>query len=323
MSTTDTVTLEQQRERRKRINRMKTGIIMTIAIWMIVSFLAIVILSIQLIRLNGKIRNLNDAIELLSENVSQGALQDSTSRQENTQKEEQTLSTVDYDRVVTGIDTPDNMANVGDEHKVYLTFDSVPGENTLRILDVLKEQNIKATFFVSGNESEEIQPIYQRIVAEGHTLGMHSYSNQYNKIYASISAFEEDYKKISNHLEQSTGVKSRFYRFPGGSSNEISNVNMSEFVHVLNQNQITFFDWNVSAGDSAAMYSVSDVVTNVMAGVQKYKTSVVVLQDGSNKATTVDALGPLIESLREMDAEILPIDENTKVIQYIKANSVG
>ena len=151
---------------------------------------------------------------------------------------------------------------------------------------------------------------------------MHSYSNQFSTIYASTDAFYEDYSKISDYLEQVTGEKSLYYRFPGGSSNEISNVNMAEFVHILNENQITYYDWNVSAGDAAADYSVEDIVLNVTEGVSKYKTSVVLLHDGEDKSTTVEALGPLIEALLEMDAQILPIDENTKVIQYIKAESV-
>ena len=78
----------------------------------------------------------------------------------------------------------------------------------------------------------------------------------------------------------------------------------------------------MSAGDAAADYSVEDIVLNVTEGVSKYKTSVVLLHDGEDKSTTVEALGPLIEALLEMDAQILPIDENTKVIQYIKAESV-
>ena len=112
------------------------------------------------------------------------------------------------------------------------------------------------------------------------------------------------------------------HRFPGGSSNEISNVDMAEFVRVLNEKNIAYFDWNVSAGDTASNYTVSDIVENVTSGVARYKTSVVLLHDGDNKSTTVEALGPLIEALQKMDAKILPIDENTKVIQYIKADSV-
>lgn len=319
MSTDNRAALEQQRARRKRINRIKTGIILTISIWMLVSLLAIILLTVQVVRLNRRLDQLTPAANDEPDTV--GAVPDTEMAVPGTERswEEQP----DYQNVVTGIDTEDNMAAEGDEHLVYLTFDGSPCSNTAEVLDILKERGIQATFFVAGDEAEEMKEIYRRIVDEGHTLGMHSFSNQYSTIYASTDAFYEDYRRLSDYLEAVTGVKSRYYRFPGGSSNEISNVNMAEFVHILNENEIVYFDWNVSAGDAAAEYSVEDIVSNVTEGVSRYKTSVVLLHDGDNKSTTAEALGPLIDALEQMDAQILPIDEDTKVIQYIKADSVG
>ena len=318
MTTNDTSTLEQQRKRRNRINRMKPGIILTISIWMIVSLLAIILLSVQVVLLNRKVNRLitDSGSTPVVENITDGTqgLPDGTEAEET--------ENLTYANIRTGIDTPDNMAEEGDSYQVYLTFDGSPNTNTEDILDVLKEYGVKATFFVTGDESEEMQKVYKRIVEEGHTLGMHSYCNQYSTIYASTDAFYEDYVRLSDYLEDITGVKSMYYRFPGGSSNEFSNVNMAEFVHILNENEIVYYDWNVSAGDAAANYTVDDIVNNVTSGVSKYKTSVVLLHDGENKSTTVEALGPLIEALQAMHAEILPIDEDTKVIQYIKADSV-
>ena len=151
---------------------------------------------------------------------------------------------------------------------------------------------------------------------------MHSYSNKYSLIYSSKDAFKKDYLKISDYIYKLTGKRSEYYRFPGGSGNEISNVNMAEFANILNKENITYFDWNVSAGDASNAYTVQDVQDNVLRGVSKYKTSVVLLHDGENKSTTVEALGSLIQSLKDQGAVILPIDENTDAIQYIKAESV-
>lgn len=309
MATNDYEILEQQRLRRKRINRIKTGIIMTIAIWMLVSLLAIIILSVQVIKLNIQV----------SELLGNGPVI------ENTGSEAQSEDSTDPDRfqnVVTGIDTKDNFASEGDTHYVYLTFNSVPGDNTEDILDVLALYNVKATFFVVGSEEDGVSDVYRRIVNEGHTIGMHSYSNQYSLIYSSKDAFKQDYKKLSDYIYELTGTRSEYYRFLGGSGNAISNVSMAEFVHILNQEQITYFDWNVTAGDAANSYTTQDVLDNVLEGVSKYKTSVVLLHDGPNKSTTVEALGSLIEELKSQGAEILPIDEDTKTIQYIKAESV-
>lgn len=308
MATNDFEAMEQQRLRRKRINRMKTGIVMTIAIWMVASFLAIIILSVQVFKLNSQMALLigdNPQIEEPNNDVKPGAENDPLKD------------------VVTGIDTDDNFAKEGDTHYVYLTFNSVPGDNTADLLDVLAAHNVKATFFVVGSEEDGASEIYQRIVNEGHTIGMHSYSNQYSLIYSSKDAFKQDYQKISDYIYELTGTKSTYYRFPGGSGNAISNVNMIEFIHILKQEQVTYFDWNVSAGDAANQYTKEDVLDNVLEGVAKYKTSVVLMHDNENKSTTVEALGDLIESLKNQGAEILPIDEDTKIIQYIKAESVN
>lgn len=318
MSTEEAQTLEQQRQRRNRINRIKTGIIVTLASWMIISLLALIILSIQMVRISGKVERLSNAQMNMGNEPVASEMEESDSEEQQEVSETQSK----YDNVVTGIDSPDNIATDGDEHKVYLTFEGSPNLNTEKILDILKEYNVKATFFVAGDESDEMKAVYKRIVDEGHTLGMNSYSNQYSTIYASADAFEKDFDQISKYLKDVTGKDSLYYRFPGGSGNEISNVNMAELVHILNQKNITYYDWNVSAGDAASDYSADDVVKNVTTGVLHYKTSVVLLHDGENKSATVEALGPLIEALQEMDAEILPIDENTNVIQYIKADSV-
>lgn len=329
MSTEEQAALEAQRQRRKRVNRMKSIIILTIAIWMLTSFLAIIILSVCLGKLNHRVHVLENQLNqsLLPVQTDEQEIDEPVSESVEPIEDAQTgdfseNTNVDYTNVIRGIDTEDNMASDGDIHYVYLTFDSTPGKNTSAIMDALDAYQLKATFFLTGNISEEYYDTVKRMTDDGHTIGMHSFSNQYSTIYASTEAFEEDYHQISDYLYELTGQRSLIYRFPGGSGNEISNVDMAEFVHILNENEISFYDWNVSAGDAASDYSVDDVVSNVIEGVSQYKTSVVLLHDASDKSTTVDALVSLIEALQDMNAQILPIDENTTRIQYIKAESV-
>lgn len=326
MATNDADLLNQQRQKRKRVSRIKNGIVWTIAMWMIFSLIAIIILSMQVFQLNDRLGKIEaGGIVIPNSSVSEGSESESeidsvvpseTESESNTEEDK-------FANIITGIDTPENMASEGDARYVYLTFNSVPGSNTEAILDVLAQYQVKATFFVVGTEDDTKNAIYQRIVNEGHTIGMHSYSNQYSLIYSSTDAFKQDYTKISDLLYELTGMRSKYYRFPGGSGNQISNVNMAEFADILNQEQITYFDWNVTAGDTASGYTKEDVLNNVLGGVSKYKTSVVLLHDGANKSTTVEALGSLIEQLMQQGVQILPIDENTNVIQYIHADSIG
>ncbi len=319
MSTNEDSAVEQQRQKRKRIGRIKTGIVMTIAIWMLVSLIAIIVLTVTVVRLNSRVYKMelkqnSTASVQLSETESTGSGElDSVSLQD---------TQIQSENVIRELDSADNAYSKGDTRKVYLTFDCVPGENTAAILDTLAKYNTKATFFVVGDASGENAQIYQRIVNEGHTIAMHSFSNSYSDVYKSKDAFTNDLNQISDYISKTTGVTPKYYRFPGGSMNRISNVNMDELVRVLNSDKITYFDWNVSAGDTSADYTADDVVNNVISGVQNYKTSVVLLHDDSNKSTTAEAIEPLIEALNNISAEILPIDENTYVVQYIKADTV-
>ena len=217
----------------------------------------------------------------------------------------------------------DNILKEGETQKVYLTFDDGPSENTAKILDILKEKGVKATFFVIGPEDERSKELYQRIVAEGHTLGMHSFSHKYSVIYESLEAFSEDVAHLQSYLAEVTGITPEIMRFPGGSRNQVSNTDMTEFIRFLNEKGIVYYDWNVASGDATSQaYTPDELVENVMNDVGRFETSIVLMHDASNKSSTVEALGPMIEKLQEMGAELLPIDEDTTPIQQIPADSV-
>lgn len=125
--------------------------------------------------------------------------------------------------------------------KVYLTFDDGPGSQTGKILDILKKNHVKATFFVTGKEDASSKKIYQRIVKEGHTLAMHSYSHIQDVIYDSKEAFEKDLKQINRCLYEATGVHTKFYRFPGGSSTQNTSLPIQNFIDVLKKNHYLIF----------------------------------------------------------------------------------
>ena len=186
------------------------------------------------------------------------------------------------------------------------------------IISELKQYNVKATFFVIGKTDDLSKEMYKKIVEEGHTLGMHSYSHKYSVIYDSMSAFEQDFNQIHDYLKEVTGVDCKYYRFPGGSSNQVSNSDMREFIRYLNDRGITYYDWNVSSGDATSQaYTADELIQNVMGDVTKYKTSVVLMHDSAVKPATVEALPALIEQLQGIGAEILPIDENTATVHHV------
>ena len=201
--------------------------------------------------------------------------------------------------------------------RVYLTFDDGPSSNTDRILDILAQYGVKATFFVVGKEGYADQ--YRRIVEDGHTLAMHSYSHRYNEVYASLDAYKADLTKLHDYLYELTGEDCRFVRFPGGSSNTVSTVSMWDLIDYLDSEDMVYFDWNVSSGDSTGgKKSVEQITSNVLDNIGKYNNAVVLFHDAAGKTTTVDALAGIIEKILESDNTVLlPISEDTVKVQHL------
>lgn len=203
--------------------------------------------------------------------------------------------------------------------KVYLTFDDGPSSNTGKILDILAEYDVKATFFVVGKPEERYQPLYKRIVEEGHTLAMHSYSHRYDEIYQSKESYVEDLTKLQEFLYETTGVWCRYCRFPGGSSNTVSRVDMHELIAYLEEQDMSYFDWNISCGDASTAYISSEaIVRNSTANLTSFSEAVILLHDAAEKNTTVQALPELIEKIQAMeDTKIVPITDDTEPIHHI------
>ncbi|MDE7284231.1 MAG: polysaccharide deacetylase [Lachnospiraceae bacterium] len=221
-----------------------------------------------------------------------------------------------------GMNEPDSQESIlpeGNIRKVYLTFDDGPSSNTGRILDILAEYDVKATFFVVGKEDEKYKALYNRIVEEGHTLGMHSYSHKYDEIYQSVDSYAQDLSKLQEFLYDTTGVWCRYCRFPGGSSNTVSRVDMKELIAYLDEQDITYFDWNIASGDASSSYISADAILyNCIRQIPKFDECIILMHDASNKNTTVQALPTLIEKILAMeDTIIVPITEDTELIQHI------
>ena len=130
---------------------------------------------------------------------------------------------------------------------VYLTFDDGPSESTTPyILDILKEENVKATFFIL-NYNDNTEYLVKRIVDEGHAIGLHGYSHEYSYIYQSEETYMENLSKLRNKIKESTGTDTIITRFPGGSSNTISNYNpgiMTRLTKKVIEEGYRYFDWN-------------------------------------------------------------------------------
>lgn len=200
------------------------------------------------------------------------------------------------------------MGNENPQRTAYLTFDDGPSANTTRILDILRDHNVPATFFVIGSDSDSdfARRTYRRIVDEGHALGNHTYTHDYNKIYQSAGAFMEDFDQLQDHLEGITGIRPSIFRFPAGSNNQIhrqvQTANpyiMIEIMEALRSRGIQFFDWNVSSTDAAAVTLETEfIIENTLGNLAGRRNAILLFHDSSPKTTTVEALPEIIKTLK-------------------------
>ncbi len=196
----------------------------------------------------------------------------------------------------------------------YLTFDDGPSIYTDEIIDILNDYGVHATFFVcgTGDTDESLRHVYKRIVENGNTIGMHSYSHIYSRVYGDLDLFQYDLDKIRNLIYNETGVVPRYYRFPGGSGNTIASLPMIQYISVLYSQGMEYYDWNVYCGDSSGRsLSSREIVKNTLDGVDRRRTSVILLHDTGSRRSTVDALPGILDGLIARGADIRPIDDET------------
>lgn len=302
--TGNTVHAAEAAYRKKRVKRIKKIIVGTAIVLLLLP-------TIMCLFLLVKVHSLEKQIETITKVSDSGAVQ-AQEKEVKTTKAPKKASTAEP----TIKPTDDTTTK-----KVYLTFDDGPGSQTRKILDILKKNHVKATFFVTGKEDASSKKIYQRIVKEGHTLAMHSYSHIQDVIYDSKEAFEKDLKQINRCLYEATGVHTKFYRFPGGSSTQNTSLPIQNFIDVLKKNHYLYLDWNVISSDiNNANATKEQVVTGVMQGVDAYDTAVVLMYDVADKPMTVKALPSIIKQIKAKNYELLPVDESMILIQHNNGN---
>lgn len=202
---------------------------------------------------------------------------------------------------------------------IYLTFDDGPSSNiTPKILDILKEKNVKATFFVL-NYGETGEELIKREYAEGHTVGIHGYSHDYNTIYQSEDAYLSNITKLQEKILASTGYNATITRFPGGSSNTVSSFNkgiMTRLCNLMVQKGYKYFDWNVSSGDAGGAKTADDMYNNVVMNLSKSRANVVLMHDFSSNSKILEALPRIIDFGIENGYKFSNITENTPMVTH-------
>ncbi len=206
------------------------------------------------------------------------------------------------------------------EKTVYLTFDDGPSYLTPAVLDVLDQYGVKATFFVTGQNPEYYDYIGEAF-RRGHTIGLHTYSHDYEQVYASVDAYYQDLGQIGEIVEAQIGFVPCFIRFPGGASNTISAHYSQGIMSILSEDVIArgyqYWDWNNSVADGSTV-TVEEVCANAVK--VDPNTMVLLLHDGNGKDTTWEALPGVIELLTDMGYNFKALDREAPVVHHSVLN---
>ena len=200
----------------------------------------------------------------------------------------------------------ENFSNIykhQDNKRVFLTFDDGPSTSvTPYILDLLAEQNIKATFFVLGSKVEANPNLVKREYDEGHYIANHGYSHKYSEMYSSTQNVLDEYNKTNDLIKNAIGnenYNSLVFRFPGGSSGGPYNDLKQEAKELLKQNGIASVDWNALTNDAAGANTKEKIMENFYNTVQNKTSIVILMHDASDKILTYECLPDIIQYFKD------------------------
>lgn len=182
---------------------------------------------------------------------------------------------------------------------IYLTFDDGPSNTiTPKILDVLKEKGVNATFFII-NYNDSTEYLVKRAINEGNAIGIHGYSHDYSKIYTSVDACYDNIIKLQQKIYNSTGITTKILRFPGGSSNTVSKKYCKGVMTGISQKVLDegfkYYDWNVMSGDSGDVKTKEAVYNNVTKGIKPGRNNIILMHDFNGNNKTLEALPGIID----------------------------
>ena len=200
---------------------------------------------------------------------------------------------------------------------VYLTFDDGPSARTDEILDILEKADVKATFFVVGQTQEEQLARMKAITDAGHTLGMHSYSHKYTKIYQSVASYLEDMYELFCQIREVTGTTPTVFRFPGGSINSYNTAVYQEIIAEMLRRGFVPYDWNMSSEDAAASPPAADIIlNNIVTSAEGRNRCLILFHDSVYKYTTVAALPAVIDALKEQGYTFAPLTPDVRPVLF-------
>ncbi len=220
------------------------------------------------------------------------------------------LREIRYEDYLTHIYTPlkgelDNVYIYDNEKKCYLTFDDGPSPITPLILDVLKQYKVKATFFVKGQNAAVYPDTLRKIHENGHSIGNHTYSHDYNTVYGETKvSFQKEVTACRDAIDKALGKKYKnlLFRFPGGYTSLTNEATKTLYRDALRELGYKYIDWSCLTGDSNTEYPTEQYLMDTLNfTISNTKTGdiVVLMHDAATKQITADTLPKVIEYIYE------------------------
>jgi peptidoglycan/xylan/chitin deacetylase (PgdA/CDA1 family) len=190
-----------------------------------------------------------------------------------------------------------------DEKQVYLTFDDGPSkEITPKILDILKEEEVTATFFVLGSRVESNPDMLVREYNEGHYIANHGYSHKYSQIYSSVDTVYEEYSKTEQAIQTALGIPeyhSYLFRFPGGSSGGPYDSLKSKAKADMISRGIACTNWNALTGDAEGNTDKESLLNRMVSSIGDSQSIILLMHDSADKTYTAEALPEVIKYFKD------------------------
>ena len=199
---------------------------------------------------------------------------------------------------------------------VYLTFDDGPSALTEDVLNILDEYGVKATFFVVAKDDETSKQRLREIADRGHAIGLHSYTHDYRKIYASVDAFLDDFAKEREIIYSATGEYPTMFRFPGGSVNSYNKKTAKAIIDEMTRRGYTYYDWNVSSGDAEYGATRESIYRDTITQTKARTKAIVLCHDTNAKGDTVSQLPAILKELKQSGYRFDKLDPSVAPINF-------
>ena len=201
------------------------------------------------------------------------------------------------------------------ENTVYLTFDDGPSVLTANLLYYLRQEDVKATFFVVPERTELCYSMLKEISAAGHSIGIHTASHDYEKIYASVDAFLADFNEAYEMIVEATGKAPDIYRFPGGSINDYNSDTRDAIIEEMNRRGFTYFDWNVDSNDWQGI-GWTEMYNDTLTAAEELTTPVILFHNTGDRDNTILVIEDVIKALKNKGYKFGCLTQKTNPIQF-------